>query len=754
MLDSGGGNAAEKKRHSLMHVQVLFDSGRLRYESCCPSLEEPLLLPGNEMDAQLPSLEPAPEEGNNRPILESTLQSMTLSSEETSYPGEELRTDSSIRLLRIHGASGREQEIKCTLQPFDLKDEPCYCALSYTWGAPVRSFDSQDEALPNEVRSILCNGQALSVTPNLEDALAELRQSGFIDWLWVDSISINQSNLIERASQVALMARIYHSANETIAWLGKDETGAEDLQWGIDVMVPEMVRRGSKYWETRCLSDAELPLIFGVDDIPGKVLRIETFIATHHLLHRAWVAQEVALSRAIHVRCGRWRFQWADFQNVYKSLVKARWFLEKVSARSPDTHELFKRAGAMLLLICATRACVAFERPDTQEVLLPARMMILTIMDLEDEYGMRTDMEKAAAWLGDSLSKIRLLQSSELHDKIYSALGIASHFADRVFQLIRPDYGRSAEEVYTSATANIIMNCQHLGILAHVGDIARNRSLNLPSWVVDYSQLSDTSRICGFGRHILFSLDESVASRLPPPLREIQGVRLTLEGTDLDHVDVVSLAMWDEVLADPGHHFTGFCDFLSYLPCYHLNSWTPTEALWRLLMFDTESIGHRISLAARSSYSQAFLRVIAELFEWWYEVSGYTLETLDTMENAAIVALRRFLGGTEWQAIQDLVRHCTYAQVKHFLDSVSPKVYNRRLFKTKGDIIGMGSRSTQAGDQVWFVRDCRTPLILRPKPETKDFWLVGEAYLQGFMHGEKLKDSWKVAERLRPVTIV
>ncbi|ERF74426.1 hypothetical protein EPUS_06604 [Endocarpon pusillum Z07020] len=702
------------------------------------------------MDAQLPSLEPALEEGNGPPILEL----MSLSREETSYPGEELRTDSSIRLLKIHAASGQEQEIECTLQSFDLNEEPCYHALSYTWGPPVKFFDPRDEEFPNEIRSILCNGQPFSVTPNLQDALVELRRSDFTDWLWVDSISIDQSNLKERASQVALMARIYRSTNETIAWLGKDETGAEDLQWAIDVLVPETVRRGSEYWESKVVSDPELLLIFGVDDIPGKLLRITTFLATHHLFHRAWVAQEVALSRAIHVRCGRWAFPWAEFQNVYKALMKAPWLtlMEANYAGSSDMRQFFNRAGAMMVSIDNIRECIVYVRKPIQQVLPPPQQVISKIRDLEHEYGMRTDIEVATAWMSDSLSKIRPLQSSEPRDKIYSTLGIASRFSDRVFQLIRPDYGRSAEEVYTSATATIIMNCQHLGILAHVGDIARNRPLNLPSWVVDYSQLSDTNPICGFAPHILFSLDESVAAKLPPPIRKVEGARLTLEGAALDHVDVVSVAMWDGTLNDSGYH-KEFCEFLSYLPRYYANGWTLTEVLGRLLMFDTGSIGDEANHPARSSYSQAFLMTIIAMYQTRCSVSGDNLETIDRMKNATI-ALHGFLDDTEWQAIQDLARNCKHAQVVHFLHSVSPKVRNRRLFKTKGDIIGMGSYSTQAGDQIWFIRDCRTPLILRPKPETEDFWLVGEAYLQGFMHGEKLRNSWKVAERLRPVTIV
>lgn len=86
----------------------------------------------------------------------------------------------------------------------------------------------------------------------------QLRESGCTDWLWVDAICIDQSNDEERASQVSRMGRIYSSASETVAWLGKDELRVEEVQWGIDVMVPKMLESGPSYWDSQTLTDPEL----------------------------------------------------------------------------------------------------------------------------------------------------------------------------------------------------------------------------------------------------------------------------------------------------------------------------------------------------------------------------------------------------------------------------------------------------------------------------------------------------------------
>ena len=46
-----------------------------------------------------------------------------------------------------------------------------------------------------------------------------------VDWLWVDSICIDQLNNLERSSQVQRMKDIYEHAMNTVVWLGpSDET--------------------------------------------------------------------------------------------------------------------------------------------------------------------------------------------------------------------------------------------------------------------------------------------------------------------------------------------------------------------------------------------------------------------------------------------------------------------------------------------------------------------------------------------------
>ncbi|KAF2494355.1 HET-domain-containing protein, partial [Lophium mytilinum] len=84
-----------------------------------------------------------------------------------------------------------------------------YAALSYTWGASTETFPFQ------------CDAQNLPVRENLLHALSQLKNQ--IDTpIWIDAMCINQSDEVEKMSQLQMMTDIYRSANKVLIWLGKE----------------------------------------------------------------------------------------------------------------------------------------------------------------------------------------------------------------------------------------------------------------------------------------------------------------------------------------------------------------------------------------------------------------------------------------------------------------------------------------------------------------------------------------------------
>jgi hypothetical protein len=114
------------------------------------------------------------------------------------------------RLLRLF--KGDQYPIRCELfksklaLPEDIQE---YAALSYTWGSESTPCD------------IIMNGTKTEVTTNLYLALQDLRLQEKDRILWIDALSIDQSNEKEKEHQVQQMGSIYRNAERVMIWLGQ-----------------------------------------------------------------------------------------------------------------------------------------------------------------------------------------------------------------------------------------------------------------------------------------------------------------------------------------------------------------------------------------------------------------------------------------------------------------------------------------------------------------------------------------------------
>lgn len=68
---------------------------------------------------------------------------------------------------------------------------------------------------------------------------------------------------------------------------------------------------------------------------------------------------------------------------------------------------------------------------------------------------------------------------------------------------------------------------------------------------------------------------------------------------------------------------------------------------------------------------------------------------------------------------------------------------SRTLFKTNKSLLGMGHVAIRAGDVVTLLAGVQSPIILRPQPVGGGggFTFVGDAYVDGIMHGEFMKTT-------------
>lgn len=101
------------------------------------------------------------------------------------------------------------EKIQCTLHPTPFIGAE-YVALSYQWGSTEQS----------NLREIELNCKPFFVTSNLHAFLLAARKKGFTESLWIDAISIDQTNIPLRNEEVRRMGEIYSLAQEVWVWLG------------------------------------------------------------------------------------------------------------------------------------------------------------------------------------------------------------------------------------------------------------------------------------------------------------------------------------------------------------------------------------------------------------------------------------------------------------------------------------------------------------------------------------------------------
>lgn len=130
-----------------------------------------------------------------------------------------------IRIMEINRAPPLEAEqthynVQCSLKQVPLREANPFYALSYVWGdadnTGVINIEDQSIRIRHNLWLFL---QALlkRFPPQIG---SDTTQHSSVIRVWVDSVCIDQENLLERSSQVSIMGDIYRSADGVYAWLG------------------------------------------------------------------------------------------------------------------------------------------------------------------------------------------------------------------------------------------------------------------------------------------------------------------------------------------------------------------------------------------------------------------------------------------------------------------------------------------------------------------------------------------------------
>jgi len=321
----------------------------------------------------------------------------------------------------------RDDDLICHFSIVSL-DEPViqYEALSYVWGTRMHN------------NRVFVQGEPIAVTENLYLALQNLRFTDKERILWVDALSINQSNDKERTHQVSLMSSIYKRAWNVVIWLGET---FNDCDLAMDYL--KQLGGDKNLHLNPSLSPSIRVAGESVDSVQIQNALKEFFSLPWWT--RVWTVQEWVLGRQTVFQCGQ---QFLDGQIVRKSV---RHFFH-------HRHQC------------------CFKLDDLNEDSLFNCFLVMESM----EY-IRLLLNKVS--FPYIISQFLARQATDMRDKVYGMLGLAT---GQYENLIEAEYSYSVEEVFEASTMKMIQRTGTLEVLSHIPTFLQ-RTLNLPSFVPDWT---------------------------------------------------------------------------------------------------------------------------------------------------------------------------------------------------------------------------------------------------------------------------
>lgn len=152
-----------------------------------------------------------------------------------------------------------------------MDEDPDYQALSYFWGDP------------NALRPISLQGRIVQISRNLESTLRHLRYEDRERTLWIDALSINQSDVIEKTQQVRQMHLIYARTHHLIVWIGER---SEDSDIAMQAM--RLIGREQEGEDTWNLDTAHPSSMVKEVLAAGDSFDPKPWVALNRLFRRPW----------------------------------------------------------------------------------------------------------------------------------------------------------------------------------------------------------------------------------------------------------------------------------------------------------------------------------------------------------------------------------------------------------------------------------------------------------------------------------
>lgn len=613
------------------------------------------------------------------------------------------RDNDSIRLLDISPASDPCKSLVGHVRTAKLSEKPRYQAISYHWGNSAKTKSI-----------VLNNGSSLAITSSLHEALIAIRSVPSIDeetdsyTVWADGICINQEDIPERSYQVQLMRYIYSDAFRTILWIGPERDNSPQAILICDGLHKASERQNETDVAVdvhRLEEDPFLPPVYH-EDWSGFCALFQRPWFT-----RAWVVQEVAVSRNAYLCCGGDRISWERVEIAIAYFISSG------------------------LLHAVPTSSVAFP----------------LIMQLARQDYCR----KKSKSLLDVLSTYRHFHATDPRDKIFAFLGLAD--PDELDSLqVFPDYSLEVKDLYKRVAIKILKKERFLEILACPRVTPEPAIGSIPSWVTDWASGDQSIPLTSLERAVRdegwpedFSPYDAAKGTTADAQFTCEGNNLIINGIIFDEVKRVS-----DLLLRP-QPMTG-----------NKNAdWIEGSRESQMLLSSIEDlaqIGSSRPYPGGGFREDACIQTLSGAF-----LPLHILRPIWKASSGGIFGtgcrLLRWTRLHEKRWVWNILSHClqAFGQISAGMKAVIPAFdlvevllprtnahtlipilmsasVGRRMIRTKKGYLGFAPAICQAGDFVGVFHGSKTPLVVRRDAHaSKDVWiLVGDAYVHGVMYGE------------------
>jgi len=309
------------------------------------------------------------------------------------------------------------------------------------------------------------------------------------------------------------------------------------------------------------------------------------------------------------------------------------------------------------------------------------------------------------------------MDCTDPRDRIYAYLSLQEEGS----RAMDADYALTVEEVYMKSSAALAAARKKLDIFAYTRypPIGPGSEVsNVPSWAIDWRAPSTMSRLSrSAGSSFRASGDFEYKPIAPGQDDSKPGRILRVHG---DVVDVVGAT-------STRHEFPNNSDRFTVMK--------RLEWSWILEMSSNLWIDPTWNMAAQTTNTALHLRVAKVLLCYDRE-----LDDADGLWGEQFMLALRALRGHEATLAQ--YGHGTEPAESELLKrftSVTNRTSVRALYTTRQrGLVGLAPPLTRAGDLVCIIHGSDTPIILRKSTTPGRFHVVGQSYLEDWMHGDQI----------------